>query len=262
MAEAASAAAGAGPPGPDSRVALVTGASGVVGSQTALALRERGYRVALHGRNTRRLARTVARFPDPHDTALALGGDLTEPETAGSIVDAVLGRFGRLDAVVAAAGVFPKEPFEGPDEELWDAVLALNLTSQARLLRRALKPLRASRPGVVVLLGSEPVTRPVARPNQEAYYASKGGLLGLARGLQASLLDEPVNTVVVHPDWTLPDDEITDPAAQVPAGALGAALGHVVEMARLVRLRELTLYPMGNAVGAAPAEPTATTGRK
>ncbi|WP_052809870.1 SDR family NAD(P)-dependent oxidoreductase [Streptomonospora alba] len=225
-------------------VALVTGASGVVGSQAAVALSARGYRVAVHGRSRRRLARTVQACSRPEETVLPLTGDLDAEGVAHGLVDAVLESFGRLDVLVAAAGAFPKEDFEGSDEQLWHSVLALNLTAQTRLLRRALEPLRRARPGVVVLLGSEPVTRPVARPDQEAYYASKGGLLGLARGLQASLLHEPVSTVIVHPDWTLPDREVTDPAAQIPAGRLGEALAHVVAMAGLVRVREVTLHPL------------------
>lgn len=242
-------------------VALVTGATGVVGSQAAIALHARGYRVAVHGRNRRRLARTVWSCPRPEETTLPLTGDLGDEGVAAGLVDATLERFGRLDVVVAATGAFPKEDFESADESMWNSLLTLNLTAQTRLLRRALEPLRRAKPGVVVLLGSEPVTRPVARPNQEAYYASKGGLLGLARGLQASLAHEPVSTVIVHPDWTLPDGEITDPANQIPAGRLGEALAHVVAMAGLVRVREVTLHPPASATEAASSPSPAASPR-
>ncbi|WP_083931895.1 SDR family NAD(P)-dependent oxidoreductase [Nocardiopsis salina] len=244
--------------GPDSPVALITGATGVVGTQAAIALRARGYRVALHGRNRRRMARVVRACPDPEESVLALTGDLAEEGTAAALVDAVTDRFGRLDVLVAAAGAFPKEDFESADDQVWDSILSLNLSAQTKLLRRALGPLKKARPGVVVFIGSEPVTRPVARPDQEAYYASKGGLLGLARGLQASLLDEPVSTVIVHPDWTLPDQEVTDPSAQLPAGNLGAALAHIVEMAGLVRVREVTLHPLGSATESVDRTPRNT----
>lgn len=231
-------------------VALVTGASGVIGSAVAVMLHGRGYRIAVHGRNQRRLARTVSSCLDPGDagaadSVLALTGDLTEEGVPEGLVDATVRRWGRLDLVVAAAGVFPKESLDSTDSGLWDSVIALNLTAPARMVRHALPALRAADPGVVILIGSEPVTRPIARPLQEAYYAAKGGVLGMARGLQASLQAEPIRTVVVHPDWTLPDAEVTDPSSQLPASRLAEAIGHVVDIAHLVTIRELTLYPTG-----------------
>lgn len=229
-------------------VALITGATGVIGREVAAVLYRRGTRVAAHGRQRRGLARTARRCQhaapagDLADRFLPLVTDLRPTGAPEALVKETTRRWGRLDTLIACAGLFPATPFEDMDATHWAEVIEVNLATQVRLVQAALPALRAHQ-GTVVLFGSEPVTRPVARPDREAYYASKGGIVGFARGLRASLAGSGVEVLVIHPDWTVGDSAFTDPQTQIPASALAPAVVHLLDAARHVGLREVTLSP-------------------
>ena len=84
------------------KVAIITGASQGIGAGLVAGYRARGWAVVAN-------ARTIAPSDDPQ--VLAVAGDITEPATAGRIIDAALGRFGRIDTLVNNAGVYLSKPF-------------------------------------------------------------------------------------------------------------------------------------------------------
>ncbi|MDV6011970.1 SDR family oxidoreductase [Haloechinothrix sp. LS1_15] len=229
-------------------VVLITGASGRIGRSLAVAWYRRGCRVAAQGRNRGRMKETAkqcrqtAQDGSLRDGFLPLLGDLTEADTAAGLVETTVQRWGRIDLVVACAGVFPAVPLAELEPEEWSAVLESNLSATARLVRAAV-PVLERHGGTILFVGSEPVTRPVARPDREAYYASKGGVVGLARGLRASLAEWGVDTLVVHPGWTVSEDQQHDRSAQLAAGEFAEATVHLVEASRMVTLGEVTVTP-------------------
>jgi 3-hydroxybutyrate dehydrogenase len=142
------------------KAALVTGAAGGIGRAIAERLASDGWGVH------------AVDFAD---------GDLTTREGNRAVVDAALGRFGRLDAVVANAGFQHVAPVAEFPEERWDALIALLLTSPFLLAKYAWEALAASGDGRFLAVAS--VHGLVASPFKAGYVAAKHGVLGLVKVL-------------------------------------------------------------------------------
>jgi 3-hydroxybutyrate dehydrogenase len=142
----------------NTRAALVTGAASGIGKAIAARLEAEGWRV--HG-------------VDVAD------GDLATREGNRAVVDAALERFGRLDAVVANAGFQHVAPIAEFEEERWDALLAVLLTSPFLLAKYAWEPLSASGDGRFLVVAS--VHGLVASPFKVGYVAAKHGVMGLVK---------------------------------------------------------------------------------
>ena len=150
--------------------ALVTGAASGIGRAVAERLVADGWDV---------LAVDVA--PDANGPGEAFSADLTTRAGNRAAVDAALERFGRLDALVPNAGFQHVSPLESFDEDRWDALVALLLTSPFLLARYAWQALRDSGNGRIVVVAS--VHGLVASPFKAGYVSAKHGVLGLVKAL-------------------------------------------------------------------------------
>jgi 3-hydroxybutyrate dehydrogenase len=153
-----------------SETALVTGAASGIGRAIVEQLVDDGWRV---------LAVDVA--PDPDSPGETFTADLTTREGNRAAVDTALARFARLDAVVPNAGFQHVAPIEELDEDRWDALLALLLTSPFLLARYAWPAHQASGNGRIVVISS--VHGLVASPFKAGYVSAKHGVLGLVKTL-------------------------------------------------------------------------------
>jgi NAD(P)-dependent dehydrogenase (short-subunit alcohol dehydrogenase family) len=148
-------------------VALVTGAAHGIGRAIARHLLASGWRVGvvdLPGSGLRRA------FPARLRNTLLIDGDVSEEATAVRAVDALVERFGRLDAVVSNAGIMIRKPLRRLTLADWNRVIGINLTAAFLLARQAEKPLRAAH-GAMVLIAS---TRAMmSEPDTESYSASR-----------------------------------------------------------------------------------------
>lgn len=175
-------------------VALVTGAASGIGRACALALLERG-------------ASVVGLDVDPGVGAITESGeyvgvvaDLTEPDAVDAAVRTTVERFGGLDILVAAAGVFGRsEPIAELDPERWRRVMEVNVGTLPMLLARVHGLLaRAPRYGRVVLVGSKNKDAP--GPGAAAYSVSKAAATQLARVAALEWAADGIRVNVVHPD--------------------------------------------------------------
>lgn len=124
-------------------------------------------------------------------------GDVADEGDVGRGVARAVQAFGRLDAVVAVAGIGAFVPLRDLDLETWRRVLDVNLTG-AYLLARAAAPHLAAARGAIVTIGSTRAHQ--SEPHGEAYAASKGGLLALTHALAVSL-GPAVRVNAVSPGW-------------------------------------------------------------
>ncbi len=224
------------------RVYAITGAFGALGSAVAKAAAGQGARLAQID-----FAKTAPAGLPSGDGVLLLGGvDLTDPAQAKAAVDAVVQRFGRLDALVNVAGGFRWELHEGGDPETWRTHFRMNVETAANASRAALGALKASGSGRIVNIGANGAVKAAA--GMGAYAASKAGVHklteALAEELKAdgvtvnavlpSIIDTPTNRSDMpdadHSAWVKPEDlaAVILFLASEPARAVTGALVPVV----------------------------------
>lgn len=172
-------------------VALVTGAGGGIGRATAAELSRHGYAVALAGRTESTLRQTAGEVAD----SLVLVGDVSDPEQARSLVQRVIERFGRLDALVNNAGYAPVRSVEEMTDQEWRRTIDTNLSAAFYLCRSAWPVFRRQNGGVVVNISSLSARDPFS--GFAAYGAAKAGLnlLGLALAREGAAINVRVHTL-------------------------------------------------------------------
>ena len=180
------------------RIALVTGASRGIGYATALALAKAGAHIVA-------LARTVGGLEELDDAIKALGGsatlvplDLKDYQGIDRLGLALHERFGRLDVLVGNAGILgPLSPLDHVEPQAWDAVIAVNVTANWRLIRAMDRLLKLSDAGRVVFVSSGIAS--LALAYWGPYAVSKAALETLARTYAAETATTNVRVNIFTP---------------------------------------------------------------
>jgi len=223
--------------------ALVTGASGGIGSEIARALTVQGARVAWSGTSAERLASarakantmregekitfSVERFNDEVPEAPILPCNLADPAAVDALVpQAVEALGGRLDILVNNAGVTRDNLAMRMKDAEWDEVIRVNLEAAFRLIRAAAKPMMKARFGRVISITS--VVGQTGNPGQANYAASKAGLVGMSKALAQELASRNITVNCVAPGFirsamtdVLPEAQKAALLGRIPAGDLG-----------------------------------------
>ena len=173
------------------RVAFITGASRGVGAAVARAFNADGMRVAL-----------ASRSGDDLGVGLGLKCDVRDPDAVSAAVDAAVAEFGRLDIVVANAGMGAYGPFLDMDPDVVEAIIDVNLKGTLYTARFTLPHLIESK-GDFVSLASVAGLR--AFPGEAVYNASKFGMLGFTRALDHELRELGVRVTNIAPGGVATD---------------------------------------------------------
>ena len=205
--------------------ALVTGASGGIGSAIAKALAAQGATVALSGTRREALERVAAELGGDHRIVPA---DLSDSESVESLVPQALEALGgRLDILVNNAGVTRDNLTMRMKDEEWDQVIAVNLAAAFRLIRAASRPMMKARFGRIVSITS--VVGWTGNPGQANYAASKGGLTAMSKALAQEFASRQITVNCVAPGFiasamtdALNEQQKTAILGRIPAGTLGA----------------------------------------
>ena len=205
--------------------ALVTGASGGLGSSIARALSAQGARLALSGSNVAKLEAFAKELGGDH---VALACDLSDPAAVDALVPAAVAALGgKLDILVNNAGVTRDNLLMRMKDEEFDEVIAINLAAAFRLMRSAARPMMKARFGRIISITS--VVGQTGNPGQANYVASKAGLEGMTKAVAQELASRGVTANCVAPGFmtsamteALTDAQKDGILSRIPAGAMGS----------------------------------------
>lgn len=211
----------------EGKTALVTGASGGIGSAIAYALARQGARIALSGSNGSKLRafrkQLMAEAGGDH---VEITCDLSNTTQVEELVPAAMDTFGKLDILVNNAGVTRDNLAMRMKDEEWDAVMRINLEAAFRLMRAAAKPMMKARHGRIVTITS--VVGATGNPGQMNYAAAKAGLVGMSKSLAQELASRGVTVNCVAPGFirtamteVLPDVQKEALNGRIPMGRMG-----------------------------------------
>jgi 3-oxoacyl-[acyl-carrier protein] reductase len=203
--------------------ALVTGASGGIGSAIAKALAGQGARLALSGSNLDKLEAFKAELGGDH---VALACNLSDGSAVDQLVPQAAQALGKLDILVNNAGVTRDNLAMRMKDDEWDQVIRVNLEAAFRLMRAAAKPMMKARFGRMISITS--VVGQTGNPGQANYAASKAGLVGMSKAMAQELGSRGITVNCVAPGFirsamtdVLPDAQKQALLGKIPAGDLG-----------------------------------------
>jgi 3-hydroxybutyrate dehydrogenase len=234
-----------------SRQAIVTGAASGIGRAIAQALVADGARVL-----------AVDLQPDPDGPGEPFAADLTTRDGNRAAVERAIAAFGGLDTIVANAGFQHVAPVAEFDEDRWDALLALLLTSPFLLARYGWEALAASGQGRFVAIASAHGL--VASPFKAGYVSAKHGVLGLVKTLALEGAGAGITATAICPGFVrtplvegqlaaqaeahgLPEDQVLEDVILAPH-----ALKRLIEPDEVAEAVRFLLGPGGGAFTGAP----------
>ena len=189
------------------RVAIVTGASRGIGRAAAIRLAEAGAHVVVNYLLRDDAAdKTIADLNDLGASSLVFKGDIADVVVARSLVDRTLEQFGRVDVLVANAGIWEGAPIESMAEDLWDRVLDANLKGTFTSCHAVVPAMKKAGGGSIVIVSSTAGQRGEA--GYSNYAASKGGQISFAKSLATELAPD-IRVNCVAPGWV--DTDLNSP---------------------------------------------------
>lgn len=204
--------------------ALVTGASGGIGSAIAKALAGQGARVALSGTREDALKAVQGELGGDH---VIVPCNLSDAAAVDALVPAAIEKLGQLDILINNAGITRDNLAMRMKDEEWDTVIRVNLEAAFRLSRAALKPMMRARFGRIISITS--VVGVTGNPGQANYAASKAGLIGMSKALAQEVGSRGITVNTIAPGFiqsamtdALPEAQREALLGKIPTGALGA----------------------------------------
>lgn len=198
--------------------ALVTGASGGIGSAIAGALAGQGARLAVSGSNAAKLEAFRDGLGAEH---IALPCDLSDGAAVDALVPAAVEALGgKLDILVNNGGITRDNLVMRMKDDEWDSVIRVNLEAAFRLARAAARPMMKARFGRIVSITS--VVGTTGNPGQANYAASKGALTAMSKALAQELASRGITVNCVAPGFIA--SPMTDGLADAQKDALNARI--------------------------------------
>ncbi len=205
--------------------ALVTGASGGIGSAIARRLHAAGAKVALSGTRQEPLERLAKALGG---RAIILPCNLNDMAAVEALPKQATDALGSLDILVNNAGITRDNLLMRMSDEEWQTVINVNLTATMKLCKGALRGMMKSRWGRIINISS--VVGATGNPGQGNYAASKAGMVGMSKSLAYEVASRGITVNVVAPGFIatamtdkLAEDRKEAILAQIPAGRMGAA---------------------------------------
>jgi NAD(P)-dependent dehydrogenase (short-subunit alcohol dehydrogenase family) len=233
-----------------SLVTLITGATGNLGSATAQAFQTAGHRIVLVDRSADRLRAHFKTIADSPEHLLAGGVDLGDSGSLDKLIETVLARFGRIDALVHTVGAWRGgKPVHETDLADWDFLFNVNLRTTLLCCRAVVPAMLRQQRGRIITVASRDGLAGSA--GYAAYSASKSAVLRLNEALADELKGSNINVNCILPaTLDTPQNRAAMPAADFSQWVEPAAIADVIlflasDAARAITGAALPVYGKG-----------------
>jgi NAD(P)-dependent dehydrogenase (short-subunit alcohol dehydrogenase family) len=224
------------------KIALVTGGGRGIGEACAVALSEAGADVVVCSRSAGEIDAVTGRIREMGRRALAVVCDVTDADQVRRMAEETHSQFGHVEILVNNAGLGRSQRFADHPDELWDQMLAVNLTSVYHVTKALVPKMIEARRGRVINIAS--VMSKIGGKYVAAYAAAKHGVLGLTRALAVELVGYNITVNAVCPgyvDTPMTDDNVANIVAKtgMPETEARKALEKLSPQNRLIEAAEV-----------------------
>ena len=208
------------------KTALITGATGGIGSAIARTFHAAGASVALSGRQVDKLESLATELGE---RAYVVPCDLANKEQVAKLIDAATAKLGRVDILVNNAGLTKDNLFMVMKDEQWDDVIAVNLTSTFMLMRAASRAMVRAKTGYGRIINIASISGQIGNPGQANYVAAKAGMIGMTKSMAREVAPRGITANCIAPGFikTAMTDVLNEKQTEaimpmIPAGRMGA----------------------------------------
>lgn len=180
-------------------VVLVMGGAGSIGAAIARTTARAGARVTVADRDAASAQSVADQIVATGGQAIGIGVDLTDSASVNSCVEQSRTTWGRISSLVNAAGLWRSAESENMTDDMWHAMMEVNLTGVFRATRAAVPALKANGKGAVISLAS--VAAFSASGESAPYSASKAAVMGYTAGLSGELAPHGIRVNAIAPCW-------------------------------------------------------------
>src|SRR5215510_14679834 len=236
------------------KIALVTGGGRGIGESCAVALAEAGADVVVCSRSSGEINFVAEKLRAMGRGALAVVCDVTDAGQVRRMADQANAQFGPVEILVNNAGLGRSHRFVGHPDELWDQMLAVNLTSAYYVTKAFVPKMIEMRRGRVINVAS--IMSKVGGKYVAAYTAAKHGVLGLTRALAVELVGYNITVNAVCPGYVntpMTDDNVANIVTRtgMPEAEARKALEKLSPQNRLIEPEEVAAVVVMLAGGGA-----------
>ena len=210
-----------------SRVALVTGGTGGIGSAICRKLADQGHKVATNYRNEEKTQAWLQQMREQGYDITAVKGDVSSPEEAEALVRAAEAKLGPIDILVNNAGITRDTTFHRMTPQHWNEVINTNLNSVYNMTRPVIEGMRERKWGRVIQISS--INGQKGQYGQANYAAAKAGMHGFTISLAQENAKFGITVNTVSPGYigtdmvmAVPEEVRNKIVAQIPTGRLGS----------------------------------------
>lgn len=198
------------------KVIILTGASSGIGEVAALTLAREGAKVVVVARRFEKLEALKYKAKDLQGEIYPVAGDMSKDEDIKNVVKATVDKYGRVDVLVNNAGIL--DGFLSADnieDEIWDNVMAVNLTGPMKLIREAMVHMKEQKSGNIINMAS--VGGLFGAKGGLAYVTSKHGIIGMTKHIAAIFGEEGIRCNAIAPGSIKTDigNSVKNPNMQV-----------------------------------------------
>jgi len=210
------------------KIAIITGSSRGIGASIAETLAQQGATVIINYRNNKIAANEVlARVEASGGTGTIIQADVSDNDSAQTMIKSIIDTYGQIDILVNNAGVTRDAIILKMKEDDWQTVMQNNLASAYYCSKAVIRPMLKKRQGRIINIAS--VIGLIGQAGQTNYAASKAGLIGFTKSLAREVGSRNITVNAVAPGFiptsmteNLPEKILTDVVKNTPLGRLGS----------------------------------------